>query len=157
MEIIKSRPDDLRQILEVAQSVGNFNQEEIDTVDELFQGYLTDALKSGYNFISGIDQGQIVGFVCWGPTPLTQGTVDLYWIATEKEHQGKGVARQLFNAVVDAAREIGRWQIVIWTSSKPEYELARRFYVRMGCELASQIRDFYDHGDDLCVFMYRIM
>ena len=156
MLVEASKPQDLEQILTISRQVGVFSPEEVDTVDELFQGYLDDALKSGYNFLTCREAERVLGFACWGPTALTMGTIDLYWICTDKNYQGHGVAARLFEAVEANTRQAGRWLIVIWTSSKPEYEAARRFYLKMGCTLSTLIADFYDLGDDLCVFILRL-
>ncbi len=154
--VARSLPDDLPAILEATRSVGVFNDEEVRTVDELFQGYLKDPAASGYNFLSCRDGAMLLGFACWGPTALSQGATDLYWICTAQGAQGRGVAAALFAAVEEAVRAIGRWLIVIWTSSRSEYAPARRFYLRMGCALQTQITDFYARGEDLCVYIKRI-
>jgi GNAT superfamily N-acetyltransferase len=156
MPVSPSLPSDRSAILNCARSVGVFTEEEVLTVDELFDGYLRDAQKSGYNFLSYRDGDSVLGFVCWGPTALSKGATDLYWICAAPAAQGKGVASALFRAVEDAVRSINRWLIVIWTSNRPEYEPARNFYKRMGCELAIQIEEFYDRGEDLCVFVRRL-
>jgi GNAT superfamily N-acetyltransferase len=156
MPALPSRPSDRAAILACARSVGVFDDEEVNTVDELFDGYLRDAVKSGYNFLSYRDGDALLGFACWGPTSLSKGAADLYWICAAREAQGRGVAAELFRAVEEAARAAGRWLIVIWTSSRPDYEPARRFYLRMGCALAAQLADFYDRGEDLCVFVKRL-
>lgn len=156
-DVLPSLPADRPAILAIAQRTGVFTAEEVDTVAELFDGYLKDPRQSGYNFFSarGAD-GALLGFACWGPTSLSKGAADLYWIAADPAAQGRGVARALFRAVEDAARAAGRWLIVIWTSSRPEYAAARAFYLRQGCDLSLQLRDFYDRGDDLCVFVRRL-
>jgi GNAT superfamily N-acetyltransferase len=130
----------------------------VDVVAELFDEYLRDPLDSGYYFLTdrAPDSGAVLGFACWGPTPLSRGATDLYWIATARSAQGRGVAAGLFRAVEDAVRAAGRWLIVIWTSSQPAYEPARKFYQRMGCELSLQLADFYDRGDDLMVYVRRV-
>ena len=156
MPVQPSLPSDRSAILDCARSVGVFTEEEVLTVDELFDGYLRDAQKSGYNFLSYRDGDTILGFACWGPTALSKGATDLYWICTSQAAQGQGVASALFRAVEDAARSLGRWLIVIWTSNRPDYEPARNFYKRMGCELAAQIEEFYEQGEDLCVFIRRL-
>jgi ribosomal protein S18 acetylase RimI-like enzyme len=157
MQILPSAPHDRSAILAAARSVGVFNGEEVDTVNELFDGYLRDPQQSGYNFLSCKDAaGALLGFACWGPTALSKGAADLYWICTAPEAQGRGAASALFRAVEDAVRAAGRWLIVIWTSSRPDYEPARRFYRRAGCELQTQIVDFYDRGEDLCVFVRQL-
>jgi GNAT superfamily N-acetyltransferase len=151
-----SLPTDRPAILAAARSVGVFTEEEVATVDELFEGYLRSPESSGYNFLSCKDGDDVLGFACWGPTSLSKGAVDLYWICSARHAQGRGVAAALFRAVETNARAIGRWLIVIWTSNRPEYAPARRFYQRMGCELTAQLRDFYDRGEDLCVFTRRL-
>jgi GNAT superfamily N-acetyltransferase len=156
MSIEISRPSDRDAILAVARSVGVFSEEEVATVDELFEGFLKSPEKSGYNFLSYREGEAILGFACWGPTALSKGAVDLYWIATSAEAQGKGVARALFNAVVEAAQAAGRWLMVIWTSDRPEYAAARNFYLRLGCTLTVQLADFYDRDEALCVFTLRL-
>ncbi len=156
MFVTASLPSDRPAILAAARSVGVFNEEEVATVDELFEGYLRSPEKSGYNFLSCKDGDEVLGFVCWGPTSLSKGAVDLYWICSAQHAQGQGVAAALFREVEARARAVGRWLIVIWTSNRPDYEPARNFYQRVGCELAAQLRDFYDRGEDLCVFTRRL-
>ena len=152
-----SAPGERDAILEVARGVGVFNAEEVSTVAELFDGYLRDPQQSGYNFLSSrAPDGGLLGFACWGPTSLSKGAADLYWICTASHAQGQGVAGALFQAVEAAVRAAGRWLIVIWTSSQPDYQPARNFYQRMGCELSLQLKDFYDRGDDLCVYTRRL-
>ncbi len=153
LSVTASLPEDLPAILDAARSVSVFNDEEVLTVDELFQGYLKDPAVSGYNFLSCKDGDTLLGFACWGPTALSQGATDLYWICTAQHAQGRGVAAALFDAVEDAVRARGRWLIVIWTSSREAYAPARRFYLRMGCTLQTQITDFYARDEDLCVYV----
>jgi GNAT superfamily N-acetyltransferase len=157
MYVSLSLPTDRDSILAAARSVGVFTDEEVETVNELFDGYLRDPQQSGYNFLSAKDEaGILLGFACWGPTALSKGAVDLYWICTAQAAQGKGAARALFRAVEEAARAMGRWLIVIWTSNRADYEPARAFYLRMGCVLQTRITDFYERGEDLCVFVRQL-
>lgn len=156
MEVSASLPEDRLTILDVARSTGVFTDEEIATVDELFTGYLRDPQASGYHFLSCRDGDEVLGFACWGPTALSKGAADLYWICTARSAQRRGVAAALFRAVEEAVANLGRWLIVIWTSSREAYAPARNFYLRMGCALQTQIADFYDYGEDLCVFVRRL-
>jgi GNAT superfamily N-acetyltransferase len=114
--IIPAVPTDEAEILACTQAAGVFSAAEVATVAELFAGYIDDPQVSGYNFLVCRDVDRLYGFACWGPTDLTEGTADLYWICTHPDAQGRGVARALFQAVESAVRAIGRWQIVIWTS-----------------------------------------
>jgi GNAT superfamily N-acetyltransferase len=156
MTVEPAQPGDLPEILEMTRAAGVFSRDEVATVEELFNDYLHDAQGSGYYFLSYREAGAVLGFICWGPADLTQGTVDLYWIVSAPAALGRGVARALFEALEAAVRAVGRWLIVIWTSSRPDYEPARRFYQRMGCSLSAQIPDFYDRGEDLCIYIRRL-
>ena len=156
MPIIASRPTDLPELLTITRAVGVFSEEEVATVKELFDAYLEDAEANGYHFLSYQEGEAILGFACWGPTDLSHGAADLYWMVTAPQAHGRGVAKSLFQAVVEAVRAQGRWLIMIWTSGRPEYEPARQFYQRIGCTLAARIPDFYERGDDLYIYTHQL-
>ncbi len=157
MAVRSSQPAEREAILALARRAGVFDDEEVATVGELFDGYLSDPRASGYNFLSHYgDDGAVLGFACWGPASLSKGAADLYWICTAPEARGRGVGAALFREVEAAVRALGRWLVVIWTSSRDDYGPARRFYERMGCALSMQLADFYDRGDDLMVYARRL-
>jgi GNAT superfamily N-acetyltransferase len=152
LSIQPASPGEREAVIAIAAATGVFSAEEIVTVAELFDGYLLDPESSGYNFLTARDGPGVLGFACWGPADLSRGAADLYWIATAPEAQGRGVAAELFRAVEKAVWAAGRWVISIWTSSLDAYAPARRFYLRMGAVLAAQIKDYYDRGEDLCIY-----
>ena len=39
--------------------------------------------------------GKLAGWICWGPTPCTLGTYDLYWMAVDPALQGSGIGTAL--------------------------------------------------------------
>ena len=148
-----AHPSEREAVIAIAAATGVFSEEEIVTVAELFDGYLLDPEASGYYFLTAHDGSGVLGFACWGPADLSRGAAELYWIATSPQAQGRGVAAALFHAVEDVVRAAGRWVISIWTSSLDAYAPARRFYHRMGADLAAQVKDYYDRGEDLCIYM----
>jgi GNAT superfamily N-acetyltransferase len=156
MTVSTSEASEREAIIAIAHSTAVFSPEEMETVGELFDDYLRDANASGYNFLSYRENGAVQGFACWGPASLSNGAADLYWISTAPAAQGRGVATALFHAIEAAVQAAGRWLIVIWTSSRPEYAAARQFYLRQGCALTAQVPDFYDRGDDLCMYTRRL-
>jgi ribosomal protein S18 acetylase RimI-like enzyme len=144
-------------VARIIQDVGNFNQAEIECALELVDIYLNNPHQQDYNIVvaHGAD-GEVCGYACWGPTPLTRGTYDLYWIATHPRTQGRGIGRDLMLYVENkVAREHGRL-LILETSSKETYGKTVDFYRRLGYEEASRIRDFYDVGDDKLVFVKRL-
>jgi GNAT superfamily N-acetyltransferase len=156
LHLYPSLPSDRADIERVTHAAGNFTGDELTTPLELFDGYTRDAKASGYNFVSAKQDDRVVGYACFGPTPLTEATYDLYWIVAEASAHGQGVGRALFEYVVGEIKNRGGRLMMIWTSSTPAYVRARSFYLRMGCKLETQIENFYRAGDDLCVFSYRI-
>jgi len=96
--------------------------------------------------------GRIGGWVCFGPTPCTISSYDVYWIAVDKDLHGQGLGRRLMDfAEADIAARGGRLSVVE-TSSRPAYEPTRAFYERLGYSQAACIADFYGPGDDKVVF-----
>ena len=156
LEIYPSLPSERTDIARVTQTAGIFQTPELDTPLELFDGYLRDPAASGYYFLSARRDGPVLGYACYGPTPLTQATFDLYWIVVESLAQGQGIGRALFERVVHEVTQREGRLLMIWTSGTPEYTGTRSFYERMGCRLEAQIRDFYRRDDDLCIFSFRV-
>jgi D-alanine-D-alanine ligase len=111
--------------------------------------------ETGYRFVVAEVAGAVAGYACFGETPCTIGTYDLYWIAVDPASQGSGVGRALLDAVETAVRGAGGRLLVIETASKPEYAATRAFYERCGLDLVARIPDFYARGDDKLVYCRR--
>src|SRR4030042_5628073 len=89
---------DRSRIEEMVVSSDRFNREEIRTALELVDEALKQGEKSGYLIVVleiGKAHPAVKGYACYGPTPLTQGVYDLYWIVTDPVAQGKGFGRRL--------------------------------------------------------------
>ena len=100
--------------------------------------------------------GALAGYVCYGPTPMTDGTWDLYWIVTHPEARGNGVARALVTRMEDVLFALGARLIRVETSRLDGYGAARAFYERMSYPVCAVLPDFYRAGDDLVVMLKRL-
>jgi D-alanine-D-alanine ligase len=130
-----------------------FSQEEVQTVDELWAAYQSQGPeRSGYYFIVEKEDGQILGYACYGPRALTDRTYDLYWIAVSPGARGAGVGRGLLSATEEAIRKLGGRLLIVETSGLPEYEPTRAFYYATGYAHEATLKDFYSDGDDLVIF-----
>jgi ribosomal protein S18 acetylase RimI-like enzyme len=139
-------------IAELVECVGNFTDDEIETALELVDEWLAEGEESEYlTWILEDDEG-VRGYVCFGPTPMTQGTFDLYWIAVDPSAQGKGYGQALTRHAEDEARARGGRMMLIETASQDAYAATVRFYERAGYTLVSRIPGFYKPGDDKLTF-----
>jgi ribosomal protein S18 acetylase RimI-like enzyme len=101
-------------------------------------------------------EAKVVGYVCFGPTPMTSGTYDLYWIASDPLVRGKGIGGALVKAMeAELRRRQGRI-IRVETSALEAYGPTRGFYAAMHYEEESRFRDFYKQGEDLVVLAKRV-
>src|SRR5919106_1838020 len=63
------------------RETGSFRPEEIVIALEVIDAYLATPDRD-YSALGAFTLGgDLVGYVCYGPTPCTIGTFDLYWIA----------------------------------------------------------------------------
>ena len=92
------------------------------------------------------------GYACFGKTPMTEATYDLYWLVVAEAARGRGIGAKLMTGVEDELRQRGAGILRVETSSLEGQGGARRFYEKTGFRLAGAIPDFYRKGDDLLVF-----
>lgn len=147
---------DKAAVMDLLRHTSEFKPVEVDTAEELIDAYLEEGLKSGYYTYVGEVEGEVLGYICYGPTPLTEGTYDIYWIAVSPKAQRQGVGRALLTAAeIDIKAKKGRL-ILIETSGKPNYIKAQNFYTSRGYDMISRVVDFYEPGDDKLTYLKRI-
>ena len=129
-----------------------FTGEEIEIALELIDAALDRPGQKDYLIYTHEDSGDVLGYYCVGPTPATEATFDLYWIATKPSEHGKGVGTSLDEHATRLIRSKGGRLIVAETSSRPEYGKTRKFYLSRGYAELARIRDYYRSGDDLVVY-----
>jgi ribosomal protein S18 acetylase RimI-like enzyme len=156
MQIRALGSGDRERIQSILNAVGNFNAIEIKIALELVDIAISNPQCSDY-LIFVLEDGQRVvkGYVCFGPTPLTDYTYDFYWMAVDPQCQGRGYGRELIGFVEQAVRERGGKILVLETSSMDSYQRTVRIYRQRGYEQVAQIKDFYRPGDDKVIFIKR--
>jgi len=145
-------PSDREPLLAMLRRIEQFKPDEVSVAEELIEASISDSISSGYTCIVASEADEILGYVCFGPTPMTQATFDLYWIAVSPEAQGRGLGKQLYAACETEVRRAGGRQVRIETSSQELYAATGGFYARLGFDVVGRLADFYAPGDDLLIF-----
>ena len=150
------------RIAEILVATNSFRDEEISVALELFDESLAHQARvpfdpgagvESYEFIGAFSrEGDLIGYACYGATPGTLGTYDLYWIAVHPEHQGEGGGSRLLDEVERRLNEREARLLVVETSARSDYESTRRFYERRGYGECARISDFYAWGDDRVIY-----
>ncbi len=176
-------PEDRQVVLSFLAQTGFFRPDEIDIARELIDSGIAEGPKGHYqSFVACVDEGSDcglriadcglkktgaanpkadirhpqslpVGWVCWGPTPCTLGTFDIYWIGVASAWQGRGIGRALTAFAEQTITERGGRLFVVETSSRETYAPTRRFYEALSYREAGRIPDFYGPGDDRVIFV----
>ena len=153
----KLNENDRKGLESMLAGIPSFDTDDQSVALELVDIALNDPKQMDYLFVMAVDDSdQPIGYACYGPTPLTEGTFDLYWIAVASDLSGKGIGTSLLQAVEeDILSRKGR-MLIIETSSSDGYEKTRQFYIKNGYPLTETIKDFYRPGEDRVTFIKRL-
>jgi ribosomal protein S18 acetylase RimI-like enzyme len=138
---------------ELEQLVGRdglFNSDEIAVALELIDAAIREPGGEYRVLVAELD-GAVRGYICYGPTPMTEGTWDLYWIATHPEARGRGVARGLVARMEAELRSLGARCVRVETSQQEAYGAAHQFYQAIGYPVIARLPGFYKPDDDLLI------
>ncbi|MBU1340648.1 MAG: GNAT family N-acetyltransferase [Proteobacteria bacterium] len=150
----KLKQSDSAFVREILASSHFFYDYELDVAEELVQENLIKGQeKSGYIFIIAEKSKIPVGFVCYGKTPCTADSFDLYWIGVHQNQKGNGIGKTLMHLLEEDIADLGGKNIWIETSSRPLYEPTRMFYLKTGYEMIAQLPNFYGKNDDKLIFL----
>jgi D-alanine-D-alanine ligase len=156
IEIRWCRPEDRQVVLSFLAETGFFQPGEIDIAREVLDAALADGPQGHYqSFVACVNQ-DTVGWICYGPTPCTIGTFDIYWIGVAPAWQGRGIGRALTVFAEQAISQRGGRLLVIETSSRETYHPTRQFYLAMGYREAARIAEFYGPGDHKVVLVKEV-
>ncbi|OGE23755.1 MAG: hypothetical protein A2V51_00275 [Candidatus Dadabacteria bacterium RBG_19FT_COMBO_40_33] len=135
----------------ILNEVKVFSSEEINVALEL----IDSCLSGNPDYIIKVatnENGTVLGYVCYGKIPLTDAVWDIYWVVISDEFQGKGIAKNLLMFMEDDLKAKSARAVMVETSSRPEYEPARSFYLKNGFIEVSKISDFYAKYNDKVIY-----
>jgi ribosomal protein S18 acetylase RimI-like enzyme len=165
-------PKDRPRVRTILEATRLFRAEEVDVAIELFDSVFGASIgvdaaspattvnppaSSDYFFLGAFTpEEELAGFACYGPTPGTDRTYDLYWIAVDPAVQGSGSGTILLNEVERRLKGLNARMLVVETSSRSDYGNTRGFYIQRGYVEAARARDFYAPADDRITYTKRL-
>ncbi|MFA5629566.1 MAG: GNAT family N-acetyltransferase [Dehalococcoidales bacterium] len=141
------------ELFAILRNTPEFTAGEVVIAEEVIDDSLDNPQTSGYYSLTAENEdGQIIGFVSYGPIPLTAYAWDIYWLDVKHEFQGCGTGASLLKAAEENILQEGGKMAFIETSGKPEYDKTRRFYTARGYSEICNIPDFYAPGDSKIIY-----
>jgi len=163
-----AKPQDEDIVIDIIEKTDFFREVELDIAREVFseaaynkpgctyQSYVVEIEESNSESRATNDDGRVVGWVCFGETPCTLGTYDIYWIAVEPSLQRQGIGRLLLDFSEHEIKQQGGRLAVIETSGMKKYLSTQKFYEKYDYVLAARIPEFYAPGDDKLIYIKKL-
>jgi ribosomal protein S18 acetylase RimI-like enzyme len=136
------------RLREILDATAVFRPDEVTMALELFD----DAVDSDYEFLGAFENDSLVAYACFGATPGTDRTYDLYWIAVHPSSQRHGSGSRLLGEIEQRLGERSARLLIVETSSRDEYAATRRFYAARGYREVARMRDYYAPSDDRVIY-----
>ncbi len=146
-------PDDCEHVRQIVTSTGFFSEAEIDIAVELVEERLAKGTGSDYDFLFAEQQGNVIGYTCFGHIDGTEASYDLYWIAVHQDARGNGLGKTLLRKSEEMIAARGGQRVYIETSSREQYVPTRAFYLRCGYRQEALLEDFYGPGDGKVIYV----
>ncbi len=143
----RSVPADRDAVMALLEATAFFHPHELTIAAEVLDEALRDGPAGHYQSYVAAAGADMLGWVCFGPTPCTDGTWDIYWMGVHPAAQGRGIGRLLMSFCEDRLRERGARLAVAETAGREQYAGTRAFYEACGYTAVSTIPDFYAPGD----------
>ena len=150
-------PTDRPALVDLLTRTTHFTAVEVSLALELIDETIADP-ACGYQFlVADLPNHPVVGYICWGATPITHASYDVYWLVVDETMRRRGIGRQLCAAMEQRICATGGGNIRLETSGKPQYTDTVQFYLQVGYHIAARLDDFYAPGDDLVLLYKRLV
>lgn len=120
-----------------------------------------EELGRGIRYLVAVEEGRVLGLTSWMPHGLPKhGLAELDRIAVSPEMRGKGVAAELFRALLADAeahyRTHGHGLRKLFLMTHADNLTAQAFYRKMGFRAEATLKDhFYKGKDEIVMSLFR--
>ena len=156
INIRKAVAADQPVVMDIIKRTGFFRPVEEVIACEVFEDAVLQKPGCNYqSYVAGAED-KVIGWICFGETPCTLGTYDIYWIAVDPDFQKQHIGSQL---LIFAERQIASQKgrlAVIETSGSEKYKSTQNFYIKNGYKQEACVDDFYAAGDPKLIFTKNI-
>jgi len=133
-----------------------FRPVEIDIAREVFDEACRQKVGCTYQSYVAVAENKVIGWICFGTTPCTLGTFDIYWIAVDPDYHNQHIGSQLLTfAEKQITAQKGRLA-VIETSGSQKYIATQQFYIKNGYTQTAAVPDFYAPNDPKLIFTKKL-
>lgn len=155
--IRRTAADDRDGIMKFMAETQFFPEHELAIAAEVLDDAIRDGEAGDYQSFTAVsDEGSPIGWVCYGATPCTVGTYDIYWIGVSTSVQRGGIGSALLDFAEGRIRQQKGRLAIIETSGRDLYKPTQQFYISRGYRLDAVVSDFYSVGDDKLMFVKRL-
>ena len=153
LEILPASAGEGPAVLAFLEAGGFFRHCELEIAREVFDEAAENRPGCTYRSYTARAGGRPVGWICFGPTPCTEGTFDIYWIGVDPACQRMKIGTRLLDFAEKEIALSGGRLVVIETSGSDLYTPTQKFYLQNGFCLSARIKDFYAPGDDKLIYL----
>jgi D-alanine-D-alanine ligase len=143
---------DRDEVLAFMEDTKFFRANEMVIAAEVYDAAAKQGPHGDYQSFVAKVGGKAVGWVCYGETPCTLGTYDVYWLAVDPKCQGLGIGKKLMEFAEAGTKSAGGRIIIVETSGSERYLPTRAFYLKIGYKEAARVDDFYAPGDAKIIY-----
>lgn len=153
MIIRKVIKDDLQGLKEVLDSSELFPSEYLD---DMIANYFNNP-ETEEIWFAGLENNTVLALGYCVPEKLTDATYNLLAIAVSKEIQGKGIGQEMMSFIENFLKKNNKRLLIVETSSDQQYDLTRKFYLKINYLQMAVIKDFWQDGENKIVFWKKLI
>jgi len=154
--IAPTRAADAEQIINLTRAAGVLAPARVAALRDWVNDYLAQGAASMYRFLSCQQDGEVIGYSCYGPRWLTESAFDLYAIGVAPACQRQGVGTALLRQTEQEICVLAGNLVLVEASGLPGWLPVCRFFEARGYQMEAAIADFYADGDDQILYSKRL-